>query len=107
MKIKPLFITTILLTLSITACTSTKGYTNPNNQNTNNREKQKTRPTADQLIKQMDSNGDNKLSKNEIKGPLINIFSEIDINNDNFITKEELQNAPKPPRGKRQQTNRL
>lgn len=42
----------------------------------------------------MDSNGDGKLSKSEVRGPLKNDFSRIDRNNDGFISEDEL---PKPP----------
>jgi len=67
------------------------------------------RPSPTQLISELDSNSDNKLSKNEAKGPLINDFSKIDANNDGFLTAKELENAPMPsPRGqgKRDQGNR-
>lgn len=44
----------------------------------------------------MDANKDNKLSKEEIKGPLKDDFAKVDTNKDGFITKEELKKAPKP-----------
>ena len=47
----------------------------------------------------MDSNKDGKLSKEEVKGPLLNDFSKIDTNNDGYISKEELAKAPKPQGG--------
>ena len=47
----------------------------------------------------MDSNGDGKLSKTEIKGRLLDDFAKIDTNGDGFLSKAEIQNAPKPQRG--------
>ena len=44
------------------------------------------------LLKAMDGNKDNKLSKNEVKGPLGRDFDKIDANKDGFITQEELEN---------------
>ena len=80
---------------------------NQNNSSNTSREKQGQtkgqrgqRPSADQLITQMDSNKDGKLSKAEVKGPLANDFSKIDANNDGFISKTELENAPKPERNR-------
>jgi len=51
------------------------------------------RPSAKAIIAEMDSNKDGKLSKNEIKGPLVNEFSTVDTNNDGFISLEELKNV--------------
>ena len=59
------------------------------------------RPSASKLIAEMDVNSDGKLSKSEVKGPLLNDFSKVDVNQDGFITLEELQNAPKPEGGQR------
>ncbi|WP_239670888.1 hypothetical protein [Vibrio variabilis] len=42
----------------------------------------------------MDSNGDGKLSRSEVRGPLKNDFSRIDRNNDGFITEDELPKRP-------------
>ncbi|MGH1384218.1 YHYH protein [Kordia sp.] len=58
----------------------------------NNRE----RPNVAQIMEHMDKNGDGKLSKKEVKGPLQRDFSKVDANDDGFITKDELENAPKP-----------
>lgn len=65
------------------------------------------RPSSTEIISEMDSNQDGKLSKSEVKGPIADGFATIDSNNDNFLTLEELQKAEKkqenrPPR----QTNR-
>ena len=60
------------------------------------------RPNIDQLFVRMDGNEDGKLSKNEVKGPLVNNFSKIDANDDGFITREELEKAPRPNNKKTQ-----
>lgn len=65
-----------------------------------NRQRPEKPPTFSELLKQMDANQDNKLSKKEIKGPLKNDFYKIDSNEDGFITKREFQKAPKPERKK-------
>ncbi len=62
------------------------------------RQKPQKPPRFSELLKQMDANEDNKLSKKEIKGSLKNNFSKIDSNEDGFITKKEFQKAPKPKR---------
>ncbi|WP_055448434.1 EF-hand domain-containing protein [Lacinutrix mariniflava] len=61
------------------------------------------RPNAAQMLEQMDTNNDGKISKDEAKGPLKDGFSKIDTDSDGFISKEELEKAPKPERrgGKR------
>lgn len=58
--------------------------------------KPKNPPAFSELLKEMDSGKDGKLSAAEVKGPLKEIFSEVDINDDGFITEEEFENAPKP-----------
>jgi Ca2+-binding EF-hand superfamily protein len=40
----------------------------------------------------LDSNGDNKISKTEAKGPLKDNFDKVDSNGDGYISVEELQN---------------
>jgi len=57
------------------------------------------RPSASQIISEMDANSDGKLSESEVKGPIKNDFSKIDTDGDGFLTEEELENAPKPERG--------
>jgi hypothetical protein len=64
------------------------------------------RPSSTQIISELDSNEDGKLSKSEVKGPIANDFRNIDRNHDGFLTLEELNKAEKnqnnrPP----QQTN--
>lgn len=58
----------------------------------------KKRPTPAQIMKDMDTNNDDKISKKEAKGPILNDFKVIDANNDGFITLAELKKAPKPKR---------
>jgi hypothetical protein len=64
------------------------------------------RPSSTQIISELDSNEDGKLSKSEVKGPIAGDFTNIDSNHDGFLTLEELKKAEKnqenrPP----QQTN--
>ncbi|MBU2938519.1 DUF1566 domain-containing protein [Lacinutrix sp. C3R15] len=54
------------------------------------------RPSIADMLTEMDSDKDGKLSESEVKGPLKNDFSKIDANTDGFITETELNNAPKP-----------
>ena len=69
-----------------------------------NREEKK-RPTAKELIKEMDANEDGKLALKEIKGPLKDDFKTIDVNKDGFLTLEELEKAPKPKRKEKKLKN--
>lgn len=64
-----------------------------------NPEKRK-RPSPEQLMKDMDTNEDQKISKKEAKGPISKDFDVIDANKDGFITLAELKKAPKPKRPK-------
>ena len=48
------------------------------------------RPNATQILEKMDANNDDKLSQQEIKGPLKDSFFKVDNNKDSFISKEEL-----------------
>lgn len=54
--------------------------------------------TFEQLLEEMDSGKDDKLSAAEVKGHLKEIFPEIYANEDRYITKEEFENASKPER---------
>ncbi|MEO9569826.1 MAG: YHYH protein [Polaribacter sp.] len=51
--------------------------------------------TFEDLLERMDVNKDKKLSKSEVRGPLVNDFSKIDSNNDGFISIEELKKVTK------------
>ncbi len=52
-------------------------------------------PNFAQILKEMDSNKDGKLSKDEVKGPLKDGFAKIDLDKDGFISETEFSNAPK------------
>ncbi|MEM6541330.1 MAG: EF-hand domain-containing protein, partial [Bacteroidota bacterium] len=54
------------------------------------------RPSIDQLFKDLDTDEDGKLSKEEVRGPLSKHFADIDTDEDGYLTREELENAPKP-----------
>jgi Ca2+-binding EF-hand superfamily protein len=58
-------------------------------------------PTYAKLLEKMDANEDGKLSKEEVKGPLKDMFADIDTDENGFISEEEFKKAPKPKRGKR------
>jgi len=49
------------------------------------------KPSITDLMNQMDTNNDGKLSKAEVKGPLSDQFSKVDVNSDGFISKQELE----------------
>jgi hypothetical protein len=59
------------------------------------------RPQFADLLLQMDSNKDGKLSKAEVNGPLKNDFSKIDKDTDGFISEAEFKAAPLPQRRRR------
>ncbi len=91
-------IKTVLIAFGMTLffCTSSFG------QSEDRRERKKP-PTFKELIEEMDTNKDGKLSKDEIKGRLKKDFEKIDTDEDGFITEKEFEKAPKPnERPKRQ-----
>ncbi|MHB0754603.1 EF-hand domain-containing protein [Polaribacter sp. M15] len=74
-------------------------------ENTNEKQRRKGPPTIKQLLKDLDTNEDGKLSLKEVKGPLKKDFKKIDLNEDGFLSKEELAKAPKPKRPERNGKN--
>ncbi|MDG1332492.1 MAG: YHYH protein [Crocinitomicaceae bacterium] len=58
-------------------------------------------PNPDRLFEEFDTNKDDRLSKDEVRGPLQNDFDRCDKNNDGFLTRDELANLPPPPNGRR------
>jgi len=78
--------------LSITLCAAAGEQMLTNNITRNNH----NHPDPEEVIMQLDSNKDGKISKEEAKGPLKEDFSILDKNADGFITLEELKDAPKP-----------
>lgn len=53
------------------------------------------RPSTAQIFERMDTDKNDKLSLEEVKGPLKEQFSKIDADEDGFVSKEELENAQK------------
>ncbi len=95
-----------------TACSSQKKTTPTSEESATttraerpDRQRNQQGPPSMEKVFEMDTNKDGKLSKAEVKGPLLNDFSKIDTNADGFISKEELEKAPKPQRGQRPPRN--
>ena len=57
-------------------------------------------PKLDQLFVDLDENKDDRISKNEVRGPLQNDFDRLDQNNDGYLTRDELSSTPPPPNGR-------
>jgi Ca2+-binding EF-hand superfamily protein len=72
-----------------------------NAQSSDRQERGKKPPTFNDLLEKMDTDKNGKLSKNEVRGPLKEIFNKIDSNEDGFISKKEFEKAPKPKRKER------
>lgn len=77
------------------------------NKNGDPQRRQGSQPSVEQLLTELDTDNDGKLSMSEVKGPLKKDFSKIDSDDDGYLSKEELKNAPKPnrqgpPNGSRQ-----
>ena len=70
------------------------------------KERPKNPPTFSELLEEMDSGKDGKLSVAEVKGPLKENFADIDANEDGFITQEEFEKAPKPKRKAKRKAKR-
>jgi hypothetical protein len=92
-----------LVLVFIIILVSCKQVTKSSDNNTN--EPEEERPSVAGLLSEMDANNDEKLSKSEVHGPLLNDFSKIDKDNDGFLTKEELESAPRPERRASGNTN--
>lgn len=54
-----------------------------------------------EMFTRMDVNKDGKLTKDELRGPMVDRFEVIDTNKDGSISLEELKAAPRPQRGQR------
>lgn len=89
MNIKFFSVIAISISISAISCKSTEQSKKSNN-------RQNGHPSVDEIFEKMDANNDGKLSKSEVKGPLVQMFSVIDTNEDGFITKTELSEAPEP-----------
>ncbi|WP_083932940.1 EF-hand domain-containing protein [Gillisia sp. CAL575] len=66
-----------------------------------NNEKPKTPPRAKEILKELDTSKDGKLSKEEVRGQLKKDFKKIDPDEDGFISKKELEKASKLKRKER------
>jgi len=56
-----------------------------------NKKGDRRRPNPEEAFKMLDTNQDEKISKEEAKGPLAEHFDRIDSNDDGFITVDELE----------------
>jgi hypothetical protein len=86
---KKFFVTSVIcvsLNLDAFAFSSTSIAHQPN----------KKRPVPEEVMQKLDANKDNKISKEEAKGPLKKNFEKVDNNKDGYITLVEIKNAPKP-----------
>ena len=83
--------------LSIGACNAQKAASDT----TRNESAQRRQgpPSIDKVF-EMDTNKDGKLSKAEVKGPLLEDFAKIDTNSDGFLTRVEVEKAS--PKGRPQ-----
>lgn len=95
----------VAILIAFTSCNSTSNTTSTDaskssqqTESRNETRKRGERPDPAKMFAEMDTNEDGKLSKDEVKGPLLEQFAKIDSNDDDFISKEELENAPKPER---------
>lgn len=87
----------IIAVLGLTLLTTVSAFA----QQGNNQERPKGPPSVKQIIKDLDTNEDGKISLKEAKGPLKKDFKKIDTNEDGFLSKKELKNAPKPEKRER------
>ena len=65
---------------------------------TEQRRPDRERPSVEQILADLDTDEDGRLSKEEVRGPLKKDFAQIDTDEDGFITEAELKKAPKPER---------
>ena len=49
---------------------------------------------ATEMLSRMDTNKDGKLSKDEVRGPLQDMFDKLDTDSDGFLSPAELAKAP-------------
>ena len=85
----------ISFALFLAACSSSKNSAQKSKGNSPNRQGP---PSVEEIFK-MDKNGDGRLAKSELNGPLLNDFNKIDADSDGFLSRDEVKNAPKPKRG--------
>ena len=83
--------------LSIGACNAQKAATDTT---LNQSSKRRQGPPSIDKVFEMDTNKDGKLSKAEVKGPLLEDFARIDANSDGFLTRAEVDKAS--PKGRPQ-----
>lgn len=62
------------------------------------KDRRKTPPKPEQILKELDKDEDGKISRAEAKGPLKKHFAKIDADEDGYVSLEELNKAPKPKR---------
>ncbi len=89
----------LLVALFLSSCGGSKDASQ-NEQGPNNGNRRSGPPSVEQIF-EMDTDGDNLLSREEVKGRMANDFDRIDTNSDGYLTKEEVKNAPRPERKSR------
>lgn len=109
----------VLAILGLGSCKSSKSTTTDNTNNTTqgavenrtqqrpgggeHRQGQRGGRDRGEMFTRMDVNKDGKLTKDELRGPMVDRFDMIDTNKDGSISLEELKAAPRPQRGQRGQ----
>ena len=87
-----------VVSLGTYACKSSKNASNEGKKEQMGARQNRGEMNVEDVFKQLDANKDGKLSKSEVKGPLLESFSKIDTNEDGFLSKAEVEKAPKPKR---------
>lgn len=91
------------LFLAMTISAQAQDSSNPPPQREGHR--QGSPPSIEQVLADLDTNKDGKLSRKEVRGPLQRDFKKVDSNKDGFLDRKELEQVPRPPRPPRPAPN--